>query len=265
MNWIDSHCHLEYFHRKHMLAEILQAAEDAGVRQMITVGTTPADWDLYHQLATEHSGRIYWTAGLHPCEVGEDWQDHLSHLLYCWTKSPPPLAVGETGLDYFHLPKDTEAAARVKIWQCDAFRQQLDIALQVDVPVVVHSRNAFADSLQIVLESGIDPAQVVFHCFSEGPDAMRALNDAGCRGSFTGIVSYKNAEAVRQSLVLQQPDITMIETDAPYLAPDPHRGKRCEPAMVSLTGHHCARILNMEVESFAALAYQNTKSFFRMD
>ncbi len=265
MNWIDSHCHLEVFHRQGKLPAVLQRAQEAGVDKIITVGTKPGDWDLYAELAARHPHRIYRTAGLHPCEVTADWHDTVSQLAYCWTRDPLPVAVGEIGLDYFHLPKDPEAAARVQQWQSDAFRYQLDVALQLDAAIIVHSRNAFAPCLEQLTTSGTPMERVVFHCFDHGEDSIRRLNAAGGRASFTGIVTYKNRYAVRAALQQQSPDLTMVETDAPYLPPEPWRGSQCEPAMVAETGRRCAAELNIPEADFAALTTRNVETFFRLE
>ena len=144
------------------------------------------------------------------------------------------------GLDRFHLPKDAAEAARSFDAQRAAFAAGLQLARRLAVPVVVHSRGAFAECVAMIDASGVDWSRVVFHCFSEGAGEMETLRQRGGRGSFTGIITYKNAEAVRAAAQAQGLARLMIETDAPYLAPAPHRGKPNEPAFVRHTAEFCA-------------------------
>lgn len=262
MDWIDTHCHLDSFVEKRLLGEVLQRAEAAGVRRLITVGTDAGDWGLYQRLATEHPGRISWTAGLHPGHVGEDYRDALACLAPFWTEDPLPVAVGEIGLDFFRLPKDEEQAARMKQWQGDAFRYQLDWAHQVDAPVVVHSRAAFAECVALIDQVGFPWERVVFHCFAGDGVEVAELVSRGGRASFTGIVTFKSAEAMREAVRAQGLERLMLETDAPYLAPEPHRGKVCEPAMMVRTAERCAELLGVTPEVLAERTSANAAAFF---
>lgn len=262
MELIDSHCHLEKFLERGILNEALQNAQDAGVSQMIAVGTSLEDWAKYCELAKRFPKQIAWTVGIHPCDVEEDWRDQAMAISVWFTDEVPPVALGEIGLDHFHLPKFPDEAAEVKRRQGDAFAHQLSIALQMDCPIVVHSRNAFHECVRMIDESGVDWNRVVFHCFSEGPDEVKMLNERGGRASFTGIVTYKSAENVRQAMLAQGIEKLMIETDAPYLAPVPHRGKFCEPAFVRHTAECCADLLGVSLEEFACQTAGNTRAFF---
>lgn len=261
---IDSHCHLSKFHRAGTLDETLARAEAAGVGAMITVGTSLEDWELYHRLAAAHPGRVYFTVGLHPTSVEDDWEDQLKALPTYFGTEPLPVALGEIGLDHFHLPKFPDEAAEVKARQVKAFRAQLSLAYQFDCPVVIHSRQAFAECVALIDESGVDWRKVVFHCFAEGAEEMRILNEKGGRGSFTGIVTYSNASAdpVRAALRAQGPDRLMVETDCPYLTPVPHRGKPNEPAYVEHTAQACAAQLGVTAEWLAERTTANARAFF---
>ncbi|WOO42903.1 TatD family hydrolase [Rubellicoccus peritrichatus] len=265
MELIDTHCHLAKSVQARKLNEVLANAAEAGVGRMITIGTSPEDWKLYAELAAAHPGQIYWTAGLHPSDVDKDFRDHLTALAPFWTEDPHPVAVGEIGLDYFRLPKDQDEAAKIKRYQYDAFRFQLDLALQFDMPVVVHSRASFDDCIKTIDASGFPWERVVFHCFAEGAEEMQRLNSRGGRGSFTGIVTFKNAEAMRQAVVEQGLEKLMVETDAPYLAPEPHRGKPCEPAMVRHTAEKCAVLLKVDPEALAERTTKNAEDFFNLN
>lgn len=261
---IDSHTHLDRFARAGELADVLTRAVAAGVEAMIAVGTEPGDWELYRELAASHTGRIFHTVGLHPCSVDENWRATVDQLARCRERAPAPVAVGETGLDRFHLPKNDPAAAeRLLAWQRESFRAHLEIAQSWDVPLVVHSRGAAAECIDVIDASGFDWRRVVFHCFTDGPDVIAEVNRRGGRGSFTGIVTYKNAENVRQAARAQGLDRLMIETDAPYLTPEPlPRKSRNEPALVAHTAAALARLFDISVEELAVRTTANARAFF---
>lgn len=265
--WTDSHCHLSKFAREGSLPEVLARAEAAGVSRLITIGTSLSDWELYRSLAEQHPGKVYWTVGLHPTSVDDDWSDQVKAVSTFFGTDPVPVAIGEIGLDHFHLPKFPDEAAELKKRQVDAFRAQLGLAYQFDCPVVIHSRNAFKETVALIEESGVDWKQVVFHCFSEGVEEMRVLNEKGARGSFTGIVTYKNksADSLREALIAQGPERLMVETDCPYLTPEPHRGEANEPAFVVHTGEAGAKLLGLAPSDLAARTTATARAFFRLD
>ncbi len=262
---IDSHCHLEFFHKKGNLDQTLDNAQSEGINQIITIGTCASDWALYKDMAHSNEGNIYYTAGLHPSHVEEDWEEQLLLLNPYFSADSSPVALGEIGLDYFHLPKNPDEAAGVKYRQGEAFRRQLSLALEVDCPVVIHSRNAFNACLEVIDKSGIDFQKVVFHCFAHGPEEMKLLMKKGGRGSFTGIITYKSADSIRQAAQIQGLDQLMIETDAPYLAPVPRRGKRNEPAYLVHTARFCAQFFELDPQEFAQRASENTRNFFHLN
>lgn len=261
---IDSHCHLEKAHHRGTLPELLERANDAGVTQMITVGTGLKDWPLYQKLTTDHPGTIFWTCGLHPGSVDETWDDQIKALPSFFATDPAPVALGEIGLDYFHLSKYPDEAAEQKRMQADAFRAQLALAYQFDCPVVIHSRGAFADCVKMIDNSGLAWSKVVFHCFAEAPESMAEILRRGGFGSFTGIITYRNAAEVRDSLCLQGPDRLMIETDAPYLAPEPHRGKANEPAYARHIADRAAELLGVGIDELSRKTTHRTRRFFNI-
>lgn len=265
MEIIDSHCHLHKFAQSGQLNDVLTRAEQAGVTRMIAVGTSIEDWSCYRNLARAHPGQIYWTVGIHPCYVTEDWRDQSAALSVWFVDDWLPVAVGEIGLDYFHLPKSATEAEAIKHRQQEAFAQQLSIAYQFDCPVIIHSRDAFDDCVAMIDDSGVNWQKVVFHCFSAGVAEINLLNERGGRGSFTGIVTYKNAEAVRQAMLTQGLERLMLETDAPYLAPVPHRGELCEPAYLSHTAAACADLFGVSMEALTEQTAGNTQNFFGMN
>jgi len=262
MHLIDSHTHLDRFARAGELPSILQRARDAGVRSMITIGTEPDDWVLYGELVQAHPGVIHHTLGLHPCSVDADWERAFGQLPGLLASGPRPVAIGETGLDRFHLPKDADEAARLFEAQRSSFRAHLELASSESLPIVVHSRGATSECIEMIDASNFDWTRVVFHCWVDDPPMMREVNWRGGRGSFTGIATYKSAENVRQAALEQGLDRLMVETDAPYLSPEPHRGKRNEPAFLAQTAAVLARTFALELDAFADIATRNTRTFF---
>lgn len=263
MPLLDSHTHLDSFARRGELPDILARAQAAGVERMIAIGTDADDWSLYRDLAATHPGAVSYTVGLHPCSVDEDWRARFDRIEAFWSGAPRPVALGETGLDRFHLPKDDAGAAeRIFGWQRAAFAATLARARQLACPVVVHSRGAFRECVEIIDASGVDWSRVVFHCFSEGPDEMAELMKRGGRGSFTGIITYKTAENIRAAARAQGLDRLMIETDAPYLTPVPQRGKPNEPAYLRHTAEFCAALWGVSLERLADVTSANARRFF---
>lgn len=267
MGLIDSHTHLDSFARRGELPDTLARAKSADVDALVTVGTASDDWGVYQSLAREHSKVIYYTAGLHPCSVEQDWEQELAGLESFWSgETPRPVALGECGLDRFHLPqKDEEKAAQLMGWQKAAFAQQLDLAKTLNCPIVVHSRGAFEECVELIDKSGVAWAQVVFHCFAEGPAEMTVLRERGGFGSFTGILTYKNAQSVRDAAMVQGLDRFMVETDAPYLTPVPHRGKPNEPAYVRHTADYAAEMFGVSYVELAEVSTRNARRFYGLD
>lgn len=264
---IDSHCHLDRFFHKGELPAVIDQARAMGVHRMITVGTSDKDWSLYARLCGEYPGVIDYTAGLHPCHVDEDWEQQIAQLRPFFERDERrPVALGEIGLDYFHLPKkDVEKAERLKCLQTAALRAQLKLVAEFDCPVVIHSRGAFDDCIQELDAAEVNWGKVVFHCFVENAGAMEALNRRGGRGSFTGIITFDNANDVRAAALGQGLDQLMVETDAPYLAPVPHRGKPCFPAYTAYTAKYCAELLGVSETTLADRTRSNTETFFGLE
>jgi len=294
MSLIDTHTHLESFYRRGTLDAALGNARAAGVDAMITIGTSSEDWGLYRSLAGAHRGVVHYAVGLHPCSVAENWEAEVAQIEGFWDgareargggvtspavksgdKSPHsiediearavlPVALGECGLDRFHLPKDDATRAeQIFAWQRAAFAGQLEIARRLGCPVVVHSRGAFEECMRMVDASGVDWERVVFHCFAEGAAQMRELARRGGRGSFTGVLTYKSAQLVRDAAREQGLGRFMVETDAPYLTPEPLRGKPNEPAFVRHTAEFAAaRVFGISFDELARESSRNARGFF---
>jgi TatD DNase family protein len=280
MHLIDTHTHLDGFARRGELPAVLDRARAAGVTEMISIGTDSEDWELIRGLALDHPGVVHFTVGLHPCSVRENWAAEVAQIEAFWAGAEAvavhgaeteagwkpalrPVALGECGLDRFHLPKDDAArAAQIFAWQQAAFALQLEIVQRLGCPVVVHSRGAFAETVAMIDASGVDWTRVVFHCFSEGPEEMAELVKRGAFGSFTGVLTYKNADNVRASALAQGLDRLMLETDAPYLTPVPHRGKPNEPAFMRHTADCAAGVFGVSVEALAETTTRTARAFF---
>ena len=263
MGLIDTHTHLETFARAGTLPGILARAREAGLETMIAIGTSPDDWTLYRDLAREHAGLLRYSAGLHPCAVEAGWESAMAQVAGFWSEPTKPVALGEIGLDRFHLPNDAAEAEKVFAWQRTAFAEGLALARRLGCPVVVHSRGAFAECVEMIDASGVDWTKVVFHCFTEGEAEMAALTKRGGFGSFTGILTYKSAGNVREAAKAQGLARFMIETDAPYLTPMPHRGKPNEPAFVRHTAEFAAKeVFGTSFEDLAAVTTANARRFF---
>ena len=260
--WFDSHCHLEKFSDRGDLQSVLGRAYEANVLQMVTVGTRLKDWNLYAELAAKYDKQINYSVGLHPCYVNGKWKEEISTLRGYWETKKKPVALGEIGLDYFHLPKNKLAAEQLVLLQKEAFRMQLSIAAELKSPVIIHSRNAFDECVQIIDQSEVEWNRVVFHCFSEGMEEMREIKQRGGWVSFTGILTYPPNEALRDALREADLERIMIETDSPYLSPIPKRGKENEPSHLPFTGRLAAEILNLSERNLAIKVYENTVCFY---
>ena len=257
---IDSHCHPPAD-----AAEWISRAREAGVGELIAIGTESADWSRNAATAAAHPGTVHWTAGLHPGHVAGDVEEQLAALEDCFAagSAPPPCAVGEIGLDFTRLPK--EGRGEIVARQKKAFSRQLHLARELDLPVVVHSRGTVAECLEVIRASGFPGERVLFHCFAEGPGQLETVRAAGARCSFTGIVTFRNAAEVREALRISGPDSLILETDSPYLSPEPHRGKPNEPARLADIAAFCARFFAIDPADLARTTTANTRAFFRLD
>ncbi|MFP4351556.1 MAG: TatD family hydrolase [Puniceicoccaceae bacterium] len=258
---IDSHCHPPAA----AAAEWIARAREAGVGELIAVGTESSDWSRHAATAAAHPGTVHWTAGLHPCHVAGDAGEQLAALEHCLAAAgaPPPCALGEIGLDFTRLPK--EGRGEIVALQREAFVRQLRLARELDLPVVVHSRGTVAECLAVIRESGFPGERALFHCFAEGPASLEAVRAAGARCSFTGIVTFRNAAEVREALRISGPGSLILETDSPYLSPEPHRGKPNEPARLADIAAFCARFFEIDPAELARTTAANTRAFFRLD
>ncbi|MEO6786608.1 MAG: TatD family hydrolase [Chthoniobacteraceae bacterium] len=254
----DTHAHLDFPEFSDDVPAILARAAEAGVTRILTIGTGIESSRRAVALANKWP-QVWAVAGVHPNHVPDEQPDFLPTLHKIATGSPRIAAIGETGLDYFRLAKDDTAGRAA---QASAFRAQLDLAVELRLPVVIHERAAWDDTLAILREY-TGRVRAVFHCFGKTPDHAREVFALGHLVSFTGIVTFKNAPDAQASAATVPLGSFMVETDCPYLAPVPHRGKRCEPAFVRHTAEHIAALRDIPLEELAAATEATANRFFR--
>jgi TatD DNase family protein len=231
VRWIDDHCHL---HRDVVVAdEQVEAAAAAGVEKLITVGCDVSQSADYIDIARRHPGRVFATVGVHPHDA-KDGIGGLEALL----GEPEVVAVGECGLD-FHYDHSPRAVQR------EVFAAQIQLAQTHELALVIHTREAWAETFDILAAEGV-PERTVFHCFSGGPDEARRCLDLGAVLSFSGIVTFPSAADLQAAAVGCPLDRLLVETDSPYLAPVPHRGKRNQPGWVPLVGSAIAHLKGID-------------------
>jgi TatD DNase family protein len=221
--WFDSHAHLWSLASEPDAA--LERARAAGVRAVVCVGTDAESSRASVAVADRHDD-VWATVGLHPhdaARLDDEWE-----AIVALASAPAVVAVGETGLDFYyeHSPADAQEVS---------FRRHITLAKELDRALVIHSRDAWADTFRILRDEE-PPARTIFHCFTGGPDEARAALDLNAWLSFSGIISFRNADDVRAAAALTPLNRLLVETDAPYLAPVPHRGRENEPALVPVVG-----------------------------
>ena len=246
--WTDTHCHLQY---DRMPPDAAERAVAAGVERMVCIGTDAEQSKQAIALAAGSPRRVWATVGVHPHDATQGL-DALLPLL----DSPGVVAVGECGLDYHydHSPRDVQRAA---------FAAQIALARIHDHALVIHTREAWDDTFELLFTETM-PERTVFHCFTGGPEEARRALRMGAYLSFSGIITFKNAEDVREAVALCPPDRLLIETDSPFLAPVPHRGQPNEPALVPVVGAAVAAIRGVSEEEVAALTSANATTVFKL-
>ena len=283
---IDTHAHLDYPDFASDFGDVLGRAKDEGVTRIITIGTSIASSRRAVELAETHSN-VYAVIGVHPTseETAEDVMTPLREL----ARSHRVVAIGETGLDYYRLPsaeaaksKSVQVFARTlqgetqeeiaaglddgayKARQASWFEQQLDLAVELGLNVVIHQRDAWADTLQM-MQPYTGKLRGVFHCFGGTIDDAQEVLALGHFVSFTGIVTFKNGAAVRDVAAQLPLESFMVETDCPYLAPTPFRGKRCEPAHTRLVAETIAKARGLSIEEIARSTTATAEAFFKFN
>jgi TatD DNase family protein len=231
--------------------DAIAEARDAGVDRLITVGTDAASSRAVLDVAARHDG-VWATAGVHPHDAADADLDVIAAML----TDPNVVAVGECGLDFFydHSPRDVQRRV---------FAAQVALAHQHDLAVVIHTRDAWDATFDVLAAEGV-PRRTVFHCFTGGPDEARRALDIGAVLSFSGIVTFKNAGDVRAAAALCPLDRLLVETDSPYLAPAPHRGRPNRPAYVTLVGAGVAAAKGVDPAEVAAATNTTADQVFSL-
>ena len=260
MDLIDTHAHLDYPDYASDLEAVIQRASEAGVTRIISIGTGVQSSCRAVALAEQFSS-VYAVIGIHPTNVIDEGVE-LFPLLRELVQHPKVVAIGETGLDYHHVPENLQDEALWKAAQADAFRIHLDLAEEFGLNVVIHQRSAWEDTLA-VLEPYTGRVRGVFHCFGGTPQEAKEVSALGHLVSFTGIISFKNAEQVRATAATVPSDGYMVETDCPYLAPVPHRGKRAEPAHARIVAEQVALAQGISLEEVADASSRTAENFFK--
>jgi len=257
MGLIDSHAHLTFPELVDQVAEVLQRAREAGVERVITVATDLADARRAVDLAERHPDRIDVAAGFHPHEAGQVTDETFSAMAALWAH-PKVVALGEMGLDYHYDFAD-------RALQRSVFGRQLTEAAARVEPIVVHCREALDDTIRILLEHGFERRPVVFHCFTGSAEEAARIAGHGWRISFTGVVTFKKSDALRDVARAYPAEHLMIETDAPYLSPEPVRGRRPnEPAFLAHTARCLAELRGGPFAELAEQTARNTREFFEL-
>ena len=253
--FVDSHCHLDFPELAADLPQLLAAMREHGVTHALCIGVDLPAWPNVAALARAHAN-LYATVGVHPDYT--DTPEPTVAGLVALAATPKVVAIGETGLDYYRLQGDLA-------WQRERFRTHIRAAREAGKPLVVHTRSAADDTLAILREERARDAGGVMHCFTETWDVASAAIDLGFHISFSGIVSFRNAAALHEVARRVPLDRMLIETDSPYLAPVPHRGRTNEPAWVVQVAEAIARLRGIGVETVAAATSANFYRLFSID
>jgi len=282
----DTHAHLDFPEFEGQLDAVIARAREAGVHLIITIGIGRESCRKSIAIAEKYD-HVFAVVGLHPCNVLDPGAMDFLEELPALARHPKVVALGETGMDYHHLPSreltgrkeesvftalqastaegmQAEIAdGAMKAAQAEAFKAQLDLAVELGRNVVIHQRDAWNDTLDL-LRPYTGKLRGVFHCFGGTPEAAAELAAMGHLVSFTGIVTFKNAALVQETAQAVAPDGYMVETDCPYLAPVPFRGKTCEPAHVRLIAEKIAALRGVTLDQVAADTERTAEAFFKL-
>lgn len=256
--FVDSHCHLNFPQYADTLDALRAEMSEAGVDRALCISTTLEEFPQVHALATRYDN--FWaTVGVHPDNEGV--QEPTLEDLLSRAALPRVVGIGETGLDYYRLG---ERSVDEMAWQRDRFRVHIRAARQTGLPLVIHTRMASDDTLAILKEEGQGEVRGVFHCFTESEAVARAALDLGFMISFSGILTFKNAADLRDVARFVPIERCLIETDSPYLAPAPHRGKTNSPAYVPFVARQLAELKGLDVNDVGRITSANFEDLFSL-
>jgi TatD DNase family protein len=254
LDLVDSHCHLDFPELAADLPGVLARADAAGVRRMVTICTKLRNEPAVRAIAEAHPS-VFYAAGTHPMSAAEEPLATVEELV-ALARHPRLVGIGETGLDY-HYTADTKAIQQVSL------RVHIEAAQETGLPLIIHARDADAD-MEAILSEGMAKRSYacVMHCFSSGPRLAEAALEMGFTLSISGIAAFPKSQDLRDILAKAPLDRLIVETDSPYLAPPPHRGKRNEPAFVAHTVRALASVFGLTPEAFAAATTANFDRLF---
>jgi TatD DNase family protein len=258
--YFDSHCHLDFSELLERMPEIRQSMQLADVQRALLISTKVETFNQVHSLAMQHDN--FWcSAGVHPDE-DEVIDPSTSQLIEMASRSKV-VAVGETGLDYYRLQGRSLSDME---WQRERFRRHIRVARELGLPLVIHTRSASEDTLRILREEGEDGSSGsvggVFHCFTETAEVARQALDMGFHISFSGILTFKNAQDLRDVASWVPLERILIETDSPYLAPAPYRGKTNDPSLVVWVAKQLGELKKLSTEDIGKITFENTLRLF---
>lgn len=252
---VDSHCHLEYEGLVEDQDAVLDRARDAGVKAMLNISTRRSEWDSVTATAAREAD-VFASVGIHPHNADEH-ADLSEDDLFVATEHPRVIGIGETGLDYYYDHSDRDVQKRL-------FRRHIAVARKTGLPLIIHTRDAEDDTLAILTdEMGKGAFPALIHCFTASEDFGNAVLDLGLSISLSGIVTFKSARDLQDFAATIPSDRLLIETDSPFLAPVPHRGRPCEPAFVRDTARFVAELRGVGVDDLAATTSANFYALFR--
>lgn len=255
MEIIDTHTHLNVKQFEEDLDEVIARAHEMNVNKMVVVGFDEPSIERAIEIADLYP-EIYLTLGWHPTEAGS-YSDETEEKLKNWLQHDKVVALGETGLDYHWMedPKDV---------QIEVFRRQIQLAKTLKLPFAVHNRESTEDVYQVILEEGVGPEGGIMHSFNLDPNWLEKFLDLGMMVSFSGVVTFKNAPEVKESAKIVPADKFLVETDAPYLSPEPKRGRRNEPGHTAYIVEEIARLRQTSKEMIAKQSTENAKNIFKI-
>lgn len=251
---VDSHCHLEYKGVVEDQLGVLERAREAGVGAFLNISTKLSEWDQVVGTAIRESD-VFASVGIHPHEADQH-ADLGRGVLLAAAENPRVIGIGESGLDYYYEHSDRETQKRL-------FRMHIDVARETGLPLIIHTRDAEDDTYRILEEEmgkGAFPALI--HCFTSSEDFGRKVLDLGLTISLSGIVTFKNARSLQETARKLPSDRIMVETDSPFLAPVPHRGRPCEPAFVADTARFVAQLRGSDPQRLAEQTTHNFANLF---
>jgi len=259
----DTHAHLDYDDYKADFADVLVRAQAAGITKIISIATDLDSSRRALALAEKHE-MIFAAVGWHPGNAHAAPADIRAELREL-ARHPKAVAIGECGLDYYRLPSSqggsAEDDARYKQKQAENFRQQLEVAAETGLNCVIHQRRSFDDTFAQI-QPFTQKTRGVFHCFGESVERLQKILELGWLVSYTGIVTFKNGQNIRDAVAATPLDRFMLETDCPYLAPVPYRGKRCEPAFVKEISETAAQVKRCSLDELSAATCRTAHDFF---